>query len=608
MAKAKSWTRLGGALPVALCLLVLAGAGEAEAAPVVKRSSSAELQARRWLSRMSLAQQAAQLMMVPCYGEPLPRRAAEYRKLEQAIRRLQVGGLIVINRVRHGSVRQAEPYGMAAFLNRMQRLARVPLLVAADFERGASMRVANTAKYPHLMAYGAADDVALTRQLGKHTAREARALGVHWVFAPVSDVNTNPDNPIINIRAFGEDPALVARHVKAFIEGTRADAEKSVLVTAKHFPGHGDTTMDSHLGLAKVDASRDRLQAQELTPFRAAIEAGVDAVMTAHLAVPALEPEEIPITVSTRVVHDLLRQQLHFNGLVVTDAMDMQGVARQFSPGEAAVRALEAGADVILMPPDPEGAVRAVVEAVRKGRLTPARLRESALRVLRAKARLGLARSRTTPVEDLAEELDVEEALVHAREVAERALTLVRHDQKTVPIQEGAGTCIYVLVEGRYTQQGRSLLAEVEKRAPQVKTFLLDPQASQAEIDAVTNDSSCSRFIVVPFVSVAAYRGNVSLAGNHGLVMERLVFKGKPLAIAAMGSPYILRHHAQAGTMIATFSTVETSEVALARALFGEIDFSGRLPVSIPGIASLGYGLRLSQAFLRAAAWQLPLQ
>ena len=248
---------------------------------------------------------------------------------------------VVLNRVVSGIVRNADPYAMAVFLNKMQRMSRVPLIVSADFERGASMRVANATKFPHNMAYGAARDYEGTKAQGARTALEARALGVHWVFAPDADVNSNPDNPIINIRSFGEDPADVARHVASYIEGAHSDPAHPVLATVKHFPGHGDTAVDTHLGLAKLEAGKERLRTLEWVPFREAIAKGVDSVMTAHIALPAVDPREIPSTISEKVLTGVLRDELGFKGIIVTDAMDMQGLANQFSPGDASVRALK---------------------------------------------------------------------------------------------------------------------------------------------------------------------------------------------------------------------------------------------------------------------------
>ena len=344
---------------------MLAAAPPAAKAPPVKRSAS---------NGLSLHDRIAQLIIVRGYGDYPPSSDAEYRRFIRWITQDHVGGFIVAGRIRNGSVIAAQPFEMAAFINHMQRLAKTPLLVASDFERGASMRVANTARFPYLMAFGAAHDLDAMRQLGSATAREARALGVTWVFAPDADVNNNPDNPIINVRSYGEDPQAVAAGVSAFIEGAHSDKNAYVLLSAKHFPGHGDTAEDSHMQLAKLDQSKERLESLELVPFRAAIAHGVDSIMTAHMSVPAFEPSGIPATVSRNILTNLLRDEMGFKGIVVTDAMEMQGIAALYSTGEAAVRAIEAGADVLLMPTDPAECIRALEAAVASGRISRQRI------------------------------------------------------------------------------------------------------------------------------------------------------------------------------------------------------------------------------------------
>src|SRR5450432_133188 len=345
------------ALLLLIALQIQAATARRPVAPV-KRPAPAQVTpaqvAAAWMRNMTLRDKAAQLMIAPCFGENPNVRTADYRRFLHYVQDLHVGGLIVLNRVVQGNVQNAEPYAMAAFLNQMQRLSPLPLIVGSDFERGASMRVANTTKFPHNMAYAAARDLAASRFEGLWTAREARSMGIHWIFAPVADVNNNPDNPIINIRSYGEQASEVAAHVGAFIDGAHSDPLVKVLVTAKHFPGHGDTNTDSHMGLSVISGDRARLDAVELVPFKAAIAHGVDSIMTGHLAVPALEPEEVPATVSKAVLTDLLRKELGFQGLIVTDAMDMAGLTSKFAASEAALRALEAGADVLLMPAKPD--------------------------------------------------------------------------------------------------------------------------------------------------------------------------------------------------------------------------------------------------------------
>ena len=344
---------------------------------------------------MSLRDKVAQLVIVNANGDVYSTKSPDYEKYRHWVADLHVGGIIINNTSQYGLVRNAEPHVLALFLNQMQRLAKTPLLVASDFERAASMRVTGGTRFPHSMAFGAAGDLAATRYEGLIAAREARALGIHWIFAPVADVNNNPLNPIINLRSYGEDPEQVSRYVAAYIEGAHSDPANRVLVTAKHFPGHGDTDVDSHLGLPRLEVPRERLDAMELKPFEAAIAHGVDSVMTAHMAVPALEPSGMPATVSHNVLTALLRDELKFKGLIVTDAMTMQGLAMLFDSGEGSVRSIVAGADVLLMPPDPEKAIRAVVAAVEDGRISRQRLDQSVARVLAAKLSLGLTKKKT---------------------------------------------------------------------------------------------------------------------------------------------------------------------------------------------------------------------
>jgi beta-N-acetylhexosaminidase len=484
---------------------------------------------------------------------------------------------------------------MAAFLNRMQRLAKVPLLVGGDFERGASMRVAGTAKYPHQMAYGAANDLQLTRALGAATAKEARALGVNWVFAPVADVNSNPENPIINIRSFGENPELVASHVKAYIEGAHSDPSNRVLVTVKHFPGHGDISVDSHIGMSKLEADRARMNEIELVPFRRAIDARVDAVMTAHMAVPAVEPKDIPATVSASVLTGLLRTDLRFPGLIVTDAMDMQGLTKEFPGGEAAVRAIEAGVDVLLMPPNPQAAINAVVAAVQQGRLTQKRIEESAARVLAAKARVGLARNKLVNVEEIGDVLDSPELADQAQLAADKAITLVKNENSILPLRNPDKACLYVLTESRYGQQGRRLVEEVRGRSKLMEAILLDPEMSTIEMNEyVAKAADCEVVVVGAFVTVGAYRGNVALSGDFPALMRSLLSGSRPVVMVSLGNPYLLRSYPQVSSYLATFSPAVTAEAAAVKALFGEIATSGKLPVTIPGVAAYGDGIMLT--------------
>lgn len=567
-------------LPALLVFLAAYGA-----APAPKKTSTSTSAAQRWMRTMSLREKAAQLIFIPFNGAAPNTRSREYQKFVRLIRDVRVGGLVLVNWRDGRAVDKAEPYALAAFLNRVQRLARVPLIVTADFERGASMRVDGTTVFPHAMAFGAAGDPALTRYEGEITAREARALGVHWVFYPVADVNSNPDNPIINIRSFGENPESVAAHVRAFIEGAHGNTR--VLTTAKHFPGHGDTSVDTHLNLATITADRAHLDAVELAPFRAAIAAGVDSIMTAHIAVPALAPAEVPATLSPAILTNLLRKELGFRGLVVTDALEMGGIAKGYDAGDAAVRALEAGADALIMTPDPEAALKALLDAVSRGRISRKRIDESVERILAAKARVGLDRRRYVDPEAIGMHVNTPEAAEKAREIAERAVALIKNEGDLLPLRDPARACFLALAESRFAVGGRAFLDEVRGRAPSAVTALLDPTMTWASLEeAARRTENCETVVVAAYLSVTA-----ALRGDYPKLIENLVASGKPVALVALGNPYVLRGFPNAAAYLATFSNVPPSEVAAVRALWGEIGITGRLPVSIPGVAAYGAGI-----------------
>jgi beta-N-acetylhexosaminidase len=544
------------------------------------------------LRSLSLHDRIAQLVMVRAYGDYPRTEDPEYKTLVRLIRQDHIGGFIVANRVHDSAVMNAQPFEMAALINHLQRLTKTPLLIAADFERGASMRVAQTAKFPYFMAYGAAHDLAATRQLGVITAREARSLGVRWVFAPDADVNNNPDNPIINVRSYGEDPQAVAAGVSAFIEGAHSDPLNYVLVTAKHFPGHGDTAEDSHMQLAKLDQTRERIEAVELVPFRAAVAHGVDSIMTAHMAVPAFDQQQVPATVSGSVLTGLLRNEIGFRGLIVTDAMDMQGLASLYSQGEAAVRAIEAGADVLLMPSDPEACIRALMVAVKSGRISRQRIDASAAKFMAAKQEVGLLRSRFVNLDLISDDLEDPKFEQLAQSVADSAFTLVKDDKHLFPMPSTVGPCLVVIGEGEFSQRGQTLTAELRRHAPELRSYVTNPGTAAALLTAIAIDTaSCKEIYVAAFVTVSAYRGSVALEGGLNSLLNALVHGPVPVALISLGNPYLLRDYPDAASYGATFSTSSTSEIAAAKAILGEIPITGKMPVSIPGLAKIGDGL-----------------
>src|SRR5580693_6085392 len=339
-----------------------------------KLSPAASAWVESTLRKMTVDEKIGQLLFTTYHGSFTATDSPAYQQILHDVNDLHVGGFINITQGSPLGIVKSQAYPTAVLNNQLQAKSKFPLLVGADFERGTAMRIDEGTSFPTNMALAAGGDSKDAYTMGKITALEARAVGVHWIFAPVADVNNNPDNPVINVRSFGENPDEVAKYVAAYVEGAHSDSKNRVLVTAKHFPGHGDTDVDSHLGLPRISVTKERMEAVELKPFEAAIAHGVDAIMTAHLAVPAIEPNDIPATASSKVLTGLLRDELGFTGIVVTDALDMAGFASQFNSGEGSVRAIEAGADVLLMPPNPEQAIRSVVAAVESGRISRQRI------------------------------------------------------------------------------------------------------------------------------------------------------------------------------------------------------------------------------------------
>jgi len=587
----------------ALCVVTAFAAPPPPARPVARKtatpapvSASDQVNATRWMKSLTLREKVAQLVVIGFSGHPMHTSSREYRKFMHLVSQEHVGGLILVNVSNGRTIAKADPLEAASFINRMQRLAKVPLLVSGDFERGASMRVDATTIFPHAMAFTASRDPKEARLEGEITAKEARALGVQWLFFPDADVNNNPDNPIINIRSYGENEDDVSAFVSAFIEGAHSVPGARVLTTAKHFPGHGDTATDTHMNLATITGDRPRLEKIEWAPFRAAIQAGTDSIMTAHIAVPALDDMGIPATLSPKILTGILRDEMAFKGIIVTDALEMGGIAGGFQPGDASVRAILAGADVLLMPSDPEAAINAVEAAVKSGRITQKRLDESVMRILTAKAKVGLAAKKLVDLEEIHSIVNAPESVAVAQTIADKSVTLVRNKDDFLPLSVSSpAPAFFLLIEGPTSVEGQAFAAEVKKHSPAAQVITLDSNMSAADLQtAVQQAAGATRYVVAAFASVAAYRGSVALGGGFPLLIENLIATKKPVALIALGNPYLLRNFPDVAAYIAMYSTVPPSEVAVVKALFGDIAIGGKLPVSIPGFAQYGDGIAVA--------------
>lgn len=491
-----------------------------------------------------------------------------------------------------------DPVANAVTINEMQKMAKLPLLITADVEGGPAYVLFGATRLPLAMSFGAVGDPQLAYEAGKLTAQECRAIGVNWIWYPVADVNNNPENPIINIRSYGENPESVAKFVTAYIRGAQ---ENGVIATAKHFPGHGDVATDSHLALPVLDVPRQRIESLELVPFRAAIAAGVDAVMTTHISMPQLEPEKnVPATLSKNILTGILRDELGFKGVIVTDAMTMGGIAKYFKPEEATLRAVKAGVDVILFPPSVETTFNAIRAAVASGEIPASRVEESARRVLRLKAKLDLAdpKNRFVDPEKLPETVGTKPHREFAQRVADSAVTLVRDERGVLPLKPSPDLRVAQIVMldtrtgWREGTVGRVLTAEMAKKFPRAVTVQVDDQSTPNEFDIVRKLAQTADAIVVnAFIRVAAFKGSIDLTSSEMSLLRDLVATKKPFVLTEFGSPFALTHMPDMPSYIVTYDTTPAAELAAVRTMTGDAPFRGKLPVNLPGLYPIGHGL-----------------
>jgi beta-N-acetylhexosaminidase len=584
----------------------------------VKLDRDGEKWAEKTLKKMSLQEKVGQLFMVWARGQFLNLDSPEFAEWRDQINKYHVGGFALTVPLEDGLLRKSEPYEAAMITNQLQRDSKAPLIFAADFERGLAMRLNGPTAFPHAMAFAATGKRENAATLGRVTAEEARAVGVQWNFFPVADVNSNPANPIINTRAFGEDPAQVGDLVAAYIQAAR---QAGMLTTAKHFPGHGDTATDSHLGLAQVSGDRSRLAAVELPPFKQAIAAGVDAVMVALVTVPALEPDpERVAATSPAIVLRLLKQELGFQGIVVTDALDMGALTRHYQAniGRAAVDALKSGNDLLLIPADLPASYDAVVAAVRSGEVAEAQINASVLKLLKAKASVGLHKARLVDVNQVGRLVGKAENVTAGRQISDAAITLVRDNgyvlplkfkgtaAATLPYQQSVevrkDTLVLIFSDDTRGESGRAFVHEFRARVPDANVTYVDPRTASALASQVLADADQARQVVaaVYVVPVAGkvveaqgtMKNSVELADATGALLAQLLQRdGAKTVVASLGNPYLAAGFPDIQNYLCSFSNVAVSEVSTVKGLFGEIPLRGRLPVSIPGIAPRGAGL-----------------
>ena len=577
------------------------GSTPAIAVPALAPGSPLTRTQQRWIdstfATLSLRQQVGQMVMMWVLGDYNNTQDSSFAEIRRWIVDDGIGGV---------SMSLGSPIEVAAKINAMQRLARVPLLASADLEPSLGrleggvfthylMDAGGATVFPTAMAIAATGRDQDAYEVGRIIGREARAVGIHINFAPVVDINNNPANPVINTRSFGEDPERVSRLSALFVRGSQ---EAGTIATAKHFPGHGDTDVDSHVGLPVVRGDWSRLSSTELRPFRAAVEAGAAMVMSAHIALPAIEGDtSTPATLTARVMSGLLRDSLGFRGLAITDAMSMDGVGKGYGVEESSVLAVQAGADIILKPSDVPRAIDAIVKAVENGSIQATRIQQSVRRVLELKARSGVAFQRFTSLDALRDVVGAPAHRALAADIAQRAITLLRDSGNVLPIADRR-TLVVQYVPETELHAGRVFAAALRSASPNVRIVKIGPSPSPGLLDSLEAMSRESeRVVLAAYVRRIEGEGRPSIPVHIADWMNRVaaadsVGPSTRVAMIAFGNPYLIRQVPSVGTYLVTFGVGDALESAAAQAVLGRAAIGGMSPVSLPGFFSRGDGLK----------------
>lgn len=579
--------------------------------PIMSTTKAQERWADKTLRSLSLEEKIGQMIEVRGLMGFYNSEDPVFNQLIADIRRYHLGAVHLSVNTDGPLLVRAQPYeaAMTTRLLQQETHGKVPLIFSVDFERGPSMRLSAVEYFPPAMAFGATHNPAYAEQWGKIVAEESRALGIAWNFFPIADVQINPKNPIINTRSFGEDPAEVSGMVTAYIKGSHAGG---MLTALKHFPGHGDTDTDSHLALARVNAPKERLESVELPPFKAGIAAGSDAVMIAHVAFPAIEPDPNKIaTTSHKVVTGLLREELGFKGVIVSDALEMQGLAKLYPAGKgnpagrAAVDAVKAGQDFLELPSDLAGTFNGLLEAVKSGEIPRSQVDASVRRLLLLKAKAGLnnRKGQVVDLDQVQYSVGKPSSYALAQEVAEHAMTLVRDDNHILPVRREAGkpTLVVLFVSDPHGDDGRVLEQQIRVRIPDATVVYVDRRSAPVEAAGIAALlPKIGRVIAAIYTAPQPGQAGVAqtsvdpsaVKATSGVILQNILdTAGEKTIVLAMGSPYPILSYPTIRSYLCGFSSVSTSERAAVNALFGEIPIHGKLPVSLPDVAPRGAGM-----------------
>jgi len=597
------------------CLCAIAVVCSLRAAP--RDPFTLDRAAERWveqtLKKLTPDEKIGQLIVPSFESNFMSTDSDAFDVLTRLVREYHVGGLhvfgasqpapsVLLNSA-YGTVILGQPFSAASIINRLQAMSSVPLLNTADFETGVGFRIFGATSFPRQMAMGAipgADGLRLVREEARITALESRALGIQVNFAPVADVNVNARNPVINIRSYGENPERVAALVGAYVAGAR---DGRMIATVKHFPGHGDTDVDSHLGLPIVSFDRARLDSIELLPFRRGVEQGVEGVMAAHIVLPALDPApSTPATFSRPILHDLLRTEMGFGGLVYTDSMSMDAVAKMVPPDEGAVRALLAGADQVLHSPDPIAAFNGIKAALASGRLPASQVDASVERVLRAKASLGLHLQREIDLNAVPATVGGRAHEAIAEEAFARSITLVADARNQVPLRVPRDASILYLSVLDYPSgwqiaaPSRTFIPELKKRWANVTSIEVSDRTPLSELDLVRAVAPRYGAVVASvFVRSTSGSGRLDLGAELVRLLRDLARatdrSGQPFVTTFFGNPYTASFVPELPATLLTYDFYDQAERAAVRAIAGEAAIGGRLPITLSPQFKAGHGL-----------------
>lgn len=525
------------------------------------------------LRSMTLREKIAQMIITYSDGYSLSENSAEYQRLSNLIVNEKVGGVIFF---KGNAVQEAE------LINSLQSISETPLLMSADFERGTNMRLDDGSLFPSNMALGATRNTDLAYQMGLQIAKECRAIGIGQNYAPVVDINNNSDNPIINVRSYGEDPELVSMMGDAFIKGMQ---DGNVIATAKHFPGHGDTDIDSHSDLPVLNFDRSRLDNLELIPFKNAIKNNVMSVMIAHLSLPSLDNESnVPASLSKNIINGLLIDEMNFKGLVVTDALNMAGVVKHFSAEEVALRCVNAGVDLILMPQGESVSISAIENAVNSGTLSEEQINNSVRKILNAKEWLKLNEYKISDVNKVSQVVNSDEAKKISRQIADESLTLVKNDGNIVPFNNASEqSCLIVSLNNGNEKANSDYFLNRFTDLNKFKSFsYYDLTGNINGINDVVADAANYDVIIVPiYAKVKIKTGTVGLPESQISLINSLTASGKKVVVVSFGNPYLIQGFPDVSSYICAYADAGTSIDAAIDSFYGTIKFKGKLPVSI---------------------------